>query len=90
MFMQLEPNQIHVWHTDLVTSPEKELVQAALLSPDELERAKRFHAPIHRTRFIAARRSGTNGLPGWFGETQLRASCDRIAFALRYMYAGAP
>ena len=53
--MRLEPNQIHVWHADLVISPEKETTQSALLSTDELERAKRFHAPVHRMRFIAAR-----------------------------------
>lgn len=53
--MQLEPNHIHIWLIDLAISDIDESKQMACLSQDELDRANRFNAPIHRKRFIAAR-----------------------------------
>lgn len=53
--MHIERNEIHVWSADLVLTAEQEKNKFALLSADERERALRFHFPIHRQRFIAAR-----------------------------------
>lgn len=53
--MQLKPNHIHVWTINLAISPDQEINQFDSLTPDEQQRAKRFLAPIHRKRFIAAR-----------------------------------
>lgn len=53
--MHIEPNEIHVWSTDLTLTEEQEKNKFFLLSADERERAQRFHFPIHRQRFIAAR-----------------------------------
>jgi 4'-phosphopantetheinyl transferase len=53
--MQLEPNVIHVWSTELTITQEQENAKLSLLSGDERERALRFHFPIHRQRYIAAR-----------------------------------
>lgn len=53
--MQIEVNEIHIWAADLTLSAPQLKHSIALLSPDECERANRFHFPIHRQRFIAAR-----------------------------------
>lgn len=53
--MKLLPDDIHIWVADLAISPTQSEAQAALLSMDECERAKRFHSSIHKNRFIAAR-----------------------------------
>jgi 4'-phosphopantetheinyl transferase len=53
--MQLEANEVHIWSAHLMTTAEQENEQFLLLSPDERERALRFHFPIHKKRFIAAR-----------------------------------
>lgn len=53
--MQLNANEIHVWATSLTITAAEEREKRAVLSPDECERADRFHFPIHRQRFIAAR-----------------------------------
>lgn len=53
--MQLEPNEIHVWSTTLTITTDEEKEKFTVLSQDECERADRFHFPIHRKRFIAAR-----------------------------------
>jgi 4'-phosphopantetheinyl transferase len=50
----LTNNEVHVWVADLETVA-KEREFAKLLSPDELERAKRFHFESDRRNFIAAR-----------------------------------
>ena len=49
------PHTIHLWRVPLqeLTSDEQHLL--SLLSPDEVQRADRFHFPIHRQRFIIAR-----------------------------------
>ncbi|TAK73819.1 MAG: 4'-phosphopantetheinyl transferase superfamily protein [Gammaproteobacteria bacterium] len=53
MTMQLAQHDIHLWSADLtlVLDEKKRL----FLSPDEHERANRFHFPLHRQRFIVAR-----------------------------------
>jgi len=51
----IEPQEIHIWSADLTALHAQENTNAAILSPDELERAHRFHFQIHRQRFIAAR-----------------------------------
>lgn len=53
--MQIDPNEIHLWPIVLTLSAEEEAKQVALLSADELLRAERFHFPLHKNRFIAAR-----------------------------------
>lgn len=53
--MLLKPKDIHVWSTNLNISTEQEQAKLNLLSSDEIARANRFHVPIHRKRFIAAR-----------------------------------
>lgn len=47
--------EIHVWRCSLELSSAHARDAGPLLSPDELERAARFHFPIHRNRFIAGR-----------------------------------
>lgn len=53
--MLLKPNEIHVWTVNLTLTPEQEGTLWLWLSEDEKVRAQRFHFPIHRRRFIAAR-----------------------------------
>lgn len=53
--MQIKPDEIHIWSTDLTLSDAQVDENFALLSPDEGNRANRFRFPIHRQRFIAAR-----------------------------------
>jgi len=47
--------EMHIWRYSLELSPEHVQTAEALLSPDELQRAARFHFPIHRDRYIAGR-----------------------------------
>jgi len=47
--------EMHIWRYSLKLSPEHAQAAGSLLSPDELERAARFHFPIHRNRYIAGR-----------------------------------
>ncbi len=51
--MQLQPTDIHLWSTDLTRVVDE--TKLAFLSPEEHDRANRFHFPLHRHRFIAAR-----------------------------------
>lgn len=51
--MNLEPNHLHIWSTEL--TPASVAEDLHLLSEDERERANRYHFPIHRQRYIAAR-----------------------------------
>lgn len=49
-------NAVHLWARDLRTDNADELRELeTLLSPDERDRAARFHFPQHRERFIIAR-----------------------------------
>jgi 4'-phosphopantetheinyl transferase len=46
---------VQIWHLHL-EPPQRRLAELrALLATDEIERAERFHKPLHRTRFTAAR-----------------------------------
>lgn len=62
---------VHVWLIRLVD----ELADYRLLDETELQRASRFHFPIHRRRFIAARVSLRRLLGWWLG---IRP--ERVAF----------
>jgi 4'-phosphopantetheinyl transferase len=53
--MQIKPNEIHIWASDLAITETEENKKFSLLSLDERKRANQFHFPIHRQRFIAAR-----------------------------------
>jgi 4'-phosphopantetheinyl transferase len=53
--MQITPHEIHIWTADLTLTQTEESKKFELLSADERERANRFHFPIHKQRFIAAR-----------------------------------
>jgi len=49
-----ESHRVDVWHVDLDASPDQ-ISYAQILSGRELERAARFHSPVHRRRFAAGR-----------------------------------
>jgi 4'-phosphopantetheinyl transferase len=52
----LKSGELHVWRAWLDQQPTAHLAHLRqLLSPDEQERADRFHFPIHRERYIVAR-----------------------------------
>src|SRR5580700_7174254 len=53
--MTLEPHTVHVWHASTLISEQQERALSDLLSADEMQRANRFHFPLHRRRYIAAR-----------------------------------
>src|SRR5262245_42688899 len=55
--------QVHVWIVRLTEA----LADQRLLDPVELERAGRFHFPIHRRRFIAGRAALRRILGWWMG-----------------------
>lgn len=48
-------NEIQVWSTDLVRSPEQIAELAALLADDERQRAAAFRFPVHKYHFIMGR-----------------------------------
>lgn len=51
----LDDVSVHVWRADLEQSPELMRAHLATLSPDERQRAGRFHFDKDRRHFIAAR-----------------------------------
>lgn len=51
----LSSGTVDIWHINIEPPPEKIAASRSLLSPDELERAARFHFDIHRNRYIAGR-----------------------------------
>ena len=51
----LSPGIVDIWHISIEPPPNKIAEARALLSPDELERAARFHFDVHRNRYIAGR-----------------------------------
>lgn len=53
--MLIETNEIQIWSLSLILTPEQEKEQFVLLSKDERLRAQRFHFPIHKQKYIAAR-----------------------------------
>ena len=52
---QLAGDEIHVWATSLAVDPSILQKLSSTLTPDEMERAKRYKFAIHRNRFIAGR-----------------------------------
>ena len=53
--LTLPNHEVHVWRTNLNTSPAHLQSLQRALSSDELERANRFHFAQHRHHFIVAR-----------------------------------
>jgi 4'-phosphopantetheinyl transferase len=53
--LKIEPHSVHLWRAATTISEQEEQEFRAVLSADELQRADRFHFPIHRRRYIAAR-----------------------------------
>ncbi|WP_172622889.1 4'-phosphopantetheinyl transferase family protein [Aquicella siphonis] len=53
--MLIDTHEVQIWFTDLTLTREQENERFDLLSIEERERALRFHFPIHKQRFIAAR-----------------------------------
>ena len=51
----LTDREVQVWWAELRPSAERLRELAAMLTPDERDRAARFHFPEHRERFIAGR-----------------------------------
>ncbi len=51
----LPSNEVHVWRAFVDVKPARDELFLDLLTPDERERAGRFHLLIHRQRFIATR-----------------------------------
>lgn len=53
--LQLAPNEIHLWQISLISDPANLETRRATLSPDEGQRAARFHFERDRQRFITGR-----------------------------------
>ena len=53
--MKIEPQEIHIWQTELSLTPEQAEEKLTLLSQDEYERAVRYRFNTHRHRYIASR-----------------------------------
>ena len=51
----LPDNDVHVWSVPLNQNPERTALSLEVLSPDEQEKAARFHFGKHRNQFIQAR-----------------------------------
>ena len=51
----LDADAVHLWHFSLDIAPGPRAALAALLSPDERERAARFHFDRDRERYVAGR-----------------------------------
>ena len=51
----LSAHEVHIWQANLDLAADEAATLASLLSPDEMQKASRFHFPIHRQRYIAAR-----------------------------------
>ena len=51
----LDANAVHVWHFPLDIAPEPRAALAALLVPDEMKRAARFHFDRDRERYVVGR-----------------------------------
>lgn len=54
MESQLAPGEVHLWQIHLVAPNDEILRGRSVLSPEEVERADRFHFDKHRRRFIVA------------------------------------
>jgi len=53
--IDLDTDEAHIWRASLNQGAETIESMAALLSPDERQRAVRYHRPVDRDRFIAGR-----------------------------------
>jgi 4'-phosphopantetheinyl transferase len=53
--LSLPQKEVHVWQWSLAVTPEDLTSMALILSPEERERADRFHFEKHRRRFVVAR-----------------------------------
>jgi 4'-phosphopantetheinyl transferase len=53
--MTLPANQVHVWRVPLNHDPERTALSLDVLSPDERDRAARFHFDKDRNEFVQAR-----------------------------------
>jgi 4'-phosphopantetheinyl transferase len=52
---KLADNEVHIWRAPLTVTTPSENEYFAVLNPQERIRAERFHFPLHKRRFIAAR-----------------------------------
>jgi len=64
---ELLPGEVHLWRIALDLSPAQLAELAGVLSPEEQERARRFHFRQDRNRFIAARGRLRTVLGGYAG-----------------------
>jgi 4'-phosphopantetheinyl transferase len=53
--LRLEDDDVHVWRASIDLPAQQVRELRCILTPDELERAERFHFPRDRNRFIVAR-----------------------------------
>ena len=53
--LNLANNEVHIWRANLDLAAEKVNQLATIISPDEQQRAERFHFQQHRNRFIVGR-----------------------------------
>lgn len=51
---QLTPGEVHLWQIHMIAPDDEILRGRSVLSPEEAERADRFHFDKHRRRFIVA------------------------------------
>jgi 4'-phosphopantetheinyl transferase len=75
--VKLEPGEVHVWFAHLDRTAARLTRMRTILNPDEIARADRFLAEVHRNRFIAARALVRDLLAGYLG---------RPSQAIRFAY----
>ncbi len=63
----LAENQVDIWQIDIGGEADSIQERRSLLSPDEAERADRFHFERHRRRFVKARAAMRQILAGYTG-----------------------
>lgn len=71
----LAEGQVHIWRANLDLSTKEIELLSKFLSSDEIDRAAKFHFPLHRKRFIAAR-----GILRQLLGIYLEVSPDRLTF----------
>ena len=75
--MRPGPDEVHLWRWPLDIAPHDLAAAWTILDPDERARADRFHFPLDRTRFVAARA----GLRRRLGQ-----ALDRSPETVRFIY----
>lgn len=65
----LDPSSVHVWRICLEVPDAEQAERAAVLSPDEMARAARFHFERDRRRWVAARGAVRAILAGYLGRS---------------------